>query len=110
MLDWETHETLLDYLPNNFRSLFRFILATSLRNLKIIKHLEGGQFASVWQVTFTDPQNKPTTMALRLVNPDKEKNGVKGKFFQISKDRFSEESLAFIPKGPYILSSYYAIV
>ena len=51
MLDWETHETLLDYLPNNFRSLFHFILATSLRNLKIINHLGGGQFASVWQVT-----------------------------------------------------------
>ena len=50
-------------------------------------------------------------MALKLAKTESiGQRKVKENYFQISRDRFGGEFGAFLPEGPYILSSYYAIV
>ncbi|QVL58104.1 MAG: serine/threonine-protein kinase [Simkaniaceae bacterium] len=111
MLDEETHDTISPYIPHRQRSLFRFTLATALRNLRVVKPLGEGSFSQVWQVTFTSIDNTERSMALKLAKTETiGQEQVRENYFQISRDRFGGEFGAFLPEGPYILSSFYAIV
>ncbi|MCB1072942.1 MAG: serine/threonine-protein kinase [Chlamydiia bacterium] len=111
MLDESTSDTISPYIPFHQRSLFRFTLATALRNLRVIKPLGEGSFSQVWQVTFTSIDNTERSMALKLAKTETiRQRQVRENYFQISSGRFGGEFGAFLPEGPYILSSYYAIV
>lgn len=111
MFDSKTHKTLSPFIPARESNLFRLTLATILRDLKVVKPLGEGSFSQVWQVTFTDIDNTTQTMALKLAKTESIGDpSVLQKCFQISRGRFGGEFGAFLPEGPYILSSFYAIV
>ena len=111
MLDEETDRSLSPYIPQSHSSLFQFTLATALRNLRVVQPLGEGSFSQVWQVTFTSIDNTERSMALKLAKTETiGQRQVRENYFQISRDRFGGEFGAFLPEGPYILSSFYAIV
>jgi|GEM_PF-6812925 serine/threonine protein kinase len=108
LIPFDTYDTISPFCP--VETLFPFVLASYLRNLKIEKFLGEGAFSKVWAVTFTNPQGKSQRTTLRLPKIISCKKELIEKYYQIRKERFGGEFGAFLPQGPYNINSYYAIV